>query len=294
MISTREPPCSRDLAHWLRSGRSSGKKSAQRRNSKSSMSARLSPPTRAPLLRGEERGRTRRPWSPWYRHHRPIRRRDSIFALGRSPQKRRAGSRAADAESGQSGFRSRGGAPGLRCKDRISSVAPDVSARSRNHLRLVESALRLLALVQGNGNHLDRPRPRREDRPSGHRLFQLGNRLCQHAPQKCRRRTNLLNFEQMNQVAQFTVITSIGNRPLERRVHAPTKRAPRLPVNRLLAIRFSALHAGWKAQGFSADGAVGSLERLQREQTGSTDGKAGNSKQRGATDATIGGKESEE
>ena len=50
----------------------------------------------------------------------------------------------------------------------------------RDHLCLVESALRLLARIQGNGDHRDRAA---EERPNRHRLFQLGNRLRQHAPQ---------------------------------------------------------------------------------------------------------------
>ena len=43
---------------------------------------------------------------------------------------------------------------------------------SRDHLSLVESALRLLAPMQRDGNH--------RDHSNRHRLFQVGNRLCQH------------------------------------------------------------------------------------------------------------------
>ena len=96
---------------------------------------------------------------------------------------------------------------------------------SCDHLRLVESALRLLARMQGNGD--DR------DHANGHRLFQVGNRLRQHAPQNCRCGTYLLELEQMDQVAQFTVIAAVGDGALERRIHALTEQAPRLSAIRL-------------------------------------------------------------
>ena len=110
----------------------------------------------------------------------------------------------------------------------------------RDHLCLVESALCLLAGMQGNGNDPDRAG---EECPNGHRLFQLGNRLGQHASQNRRRGTNLLKLEQMDQVAQFPVIATIGDRPLERRIRALAEQASRLNVNaiRLSAIRLSAI-----------------------------------------------------
>jgi len=95
----------------------------------------------------------------------------------------------------------------------------------------------LLARVQRNWNH--------RDRSNGHRLFQVGNRLCQQAPQNCRCGTNLLELEQMNQVAQSSVIATVRNRPFVWRIHALTEQAPRLPVNRLFAIRLSAINADW-------------------------------------------------
>ena len=93
------------------------------------------------------------------------------------------------------------------------------------HFSLVESALRLLARMQGNRNH--------RDPPNRHRLFQVGNRLCHHAPQNYRRGTHLLELKQMDQVTQFAVIATVGDGPLERRIHALTKQAPRLSAIRL-------------------------------------------------------------
>jgi hypothetical protein len=125
-------------------------------------------------------------------------------------------------------------------------------------------------------------------------MFQVGNRLCQQAPQNCRRRTNLLELEQMDQVAQFTVIAAVGDRPLKRRIHALAEQAPRLPAIRLFAIRLSALNADWEVQGFSANRAVRPLQRSQRDQTGFTNRKSGNSDQWETTDTAIGGKKREE
>ena len=54
----------------------------------------------------------------------------------------------------------------------------------------------------------------------------------QSSPPACapnpRRRPNLLELEQMNQVAQSAVIATVSGRPLERRLLARTKHAPRL------------------------------------------------------------------
>src|SRR5208337_4139037 len=126
-------------------------------------------------------------------------------------------------------------------------------------------------------------------RARGHRLVQVGNRLRQHASQHCRRGTNLLKLEQMNQVAQSAVIAAVGDRPLERRIRALTKHAPRLSTP-----HFFAIHIGRDMQGLSANLAVRPLQRSQREQTVFTNWKPGNSKERGTTDTAIGRKESEE
>lgn len=66
---------------------------------------------------------------------------------------------------------------------------------------------------------------------SEHRLSQVGNRLGQHASQNRRRATNLRKLEQMDQVAQFTVIAAVGDRPLERRIGALAEQAPGLNFN---------------------------------------------------------------
>src|SRR5713101_882736 len=157
---------------------------------------------------------------------------------------------------------------------------------SCNHLCLIESALCLLARMQGNGDDRDRPT---EDGPYRHRLLQVGNRLRQHAPQNCRRGTNLLELEQMDQVAQFTVIAAVGNRALERRIFTLAEQAPRFRT-----IRLRPMNVGWEIQGFSANGAVRPLKRSKPTQTSFTNGKPGNSNQRGTTDTAIGGKKREE
>ena len=79
--------------------------------------------------------------------------------------------------------------------------------------------------MQGDGNH--------RDHSNRHRLFQVSNRLCQHPPQNCRCGAHLLELEQMDQVAQFTVIAAVGNRPFVGRIHALTEQAPRLCAIRL-------------------------------------------------------------
>ncbi len=159
----------------------------------------------------------------------------------------------------------------------------------RNRLRLIESALRLLALIERNGNH--------RDRSHGHSLFHAGNRLRQHAPQNCRRRTNLLKLEQMDQVAQSAVIAAIGNRPLERRINAPAERAPRVfnfSFSLIRTIRLCAIDPGRDTQGLSANHAVLPLQRPQRAQTTLANGKPGNSQKWGTADTAIGRKKREE
>ena len=101
--------------------------------------------------------------------------------------------------------------------------------------------------------------------PHGHHRFQVGNRLCQHAPQNCRRGTNLLELEQMDQVAQSAVIAAVGNRPLKRRIRALAEQAPRLSAQ----LRFAAPRSniGREVQGLPANRAVRPLQRLQCEQT---------------------------
>ena len=93
----------------------------------------------------------------------------------------------------------------------------------------------------------------------------------------------------MDQVAQSTVITTVGHRPLERRIFTLTEHAPRFP-----AIRLPPINVGWETQGFSANGAVRPLQRSKRDQASLTNGKPGNSNQRGTTDTAIGGKKREE
>src|SRR5260370_35739163 len=93
----------------------------------------------------------------------------------------------------------------------------------------------------------------------------------------------------MDQVVQSTVITAVGHRPLERRIFTLTEHAPRFP-----AIRLPPINVGWEIQGFSANGAVRPLQRSKRKQTALTNGKPGNSNQRGTTDTAIGGKKTAE
>ena len=107
---------------------------------------------------------------------------------------------------------------------------------------------------------------------------------------------NLLKLEQMDQVAQFPVIPTIGDRPLKRRIRALAEQASRLNVNaiRLSAIRLSEINVSWQVQGFPANGAVRSLQGPQRDQTASTNGEPGNFDEGGTTNTAIGGEQSEE
>src|SRR6266853_4096132 len=105
----------------------------------------------------------------------------------------------------------------------------------------------------------------------------------------------------MDQVAQFTVIAAIGDRPLERRIRALAEKAPRLNFNaihlsaiRLSAIRPCTIHVSRYVQSLSANGAVRSLQRPQRDQTGFTNGEPGNFDEWGTTNTAIGGEQSEE
>ncbi len=93
----------------------------------------------------------------------------------------------------------------------------------------------------------------------------------------------------MDQVAQSTVITTVGHRPLERRIFTLAEQAPRFRT-----IRLRPINVGWEIQTFSANGAVRPLQRSKRKQTTLTYGKPGNSNQRGTTDTAIGGKKREE
>jgi hypothetical protein len=101
----------------------------------------------------------------------------------------------------------------------------------------------------------------------------------------------------MDQIAQFSVVTTIGDCPLKRRIGALTEEATRF-ARRLFAFRVSALHTGREVQGdvqgFSAHAAIRPLEWAKREYTGLTNGKPGNSNQGGTTDTAISGEESEE
>ena len=78
-----------------------------------------------------------------------------------------------------------------------------------NDVCLVESALRLFLRVQRHGNNRDGAG--RQGR------FQGGDGIGQHASQNRRDRTNLVELEQVDQIAQCAVIAAIGNRPLKRR-----------------------------------------------------------------------------
>ncbi len=149
-----------------------------------------------------------------------------------------------------------------------------------DHLRLVEAALCLLAGMErdrdnGDGSH-------------GHYALKFSHRLSQYSPQNGRSRPNLLELEQMNQVAQFAAITAVGDGPLKWRIGALTQQAARLAIGSYW------IDARRPVQRLTANRAVRTQERSECEQTGSTYGEARNSEQWGTTDTAIGGKESEE
>jgi len=92
--------------------------------------------------------------------------------------------------------------------------------------------------------------------PDRHRLFQVGNRFCQHASQNCCRGTNLLELEHMDQIAQPTGIAAVRDRPLEGRIDALTKQAPNLATIRLSAIRLFAIKVARQVHRCSTNSAV--------------------------------------
>jgi len=101
----------------------------------------------------------------------------------------------------------------------------------------------------------------------------------------------------MDQVAQPSLITAVGDRSHKRSIGALTEKAPRFPLTLapiLTAIRLRQINADWAVQRFSANGAVRPLQRSKREQTCFTNGKSGNSKEWRTTDSTIGREKSEE
>jgi hypothetical protein len=98
----------------------------------------------------------------------------------------------------------------------------------------------------------------------------------------------------MDQVAQLTVIATVGDGPLEGRIHALTEQAPRLSAIRLEGVNAGWIDAGWAVPRFSANGAVRPFQRSKSDQTGFTNGKPGNSEQWETTDTAIGGKKREE
>jgi hypothetical protein len=151
----------------------------------------------------------------------------------------------------------------------------------RNHFRLVEPALRLLVSVQRNGDH--------DNRPNGHRLLQAGDGSGQCAPQNPGCRTNLLELQQVNQVAQSAFVAAVGNRSLKRRIHPLTEQAPRLATLR----RIPTKRAG-EVQDLATDNAVRPGQRSKGEQARFTNGKAGNADQWGTADTAVGGEKSEE
>jgi hypothetical protein len=123
-----------------------------------------------------------------------------------------------------------------------------------NHLRLVESALGLLALVQGHGNH--------QNFPTGHHLFQIGNDFRQHMAENYGSGSNLLELKQMNQVAQSAVVATASNRPLKWRIRPLAEQTPRLRIIQHTTLRRSAIKIRRCVQRLTANGAVRPLQRF--------------------------------
>ena len=144
-----------------------------------------------------------------------------------------------------------------------------------DQLRLIESALGLLARMQRDGN--DRDHAFRDS------SLELLDHLGQHAPQDTRRGTNLLVFQQMDQVAQTAVVTPIGKGLLEWRLDALAQPAERI----------AASHKGGGEERFPANAAELARQGPQRVETALTNREARNLNQRGTANAAVGGKESE-
>ena len=156
---------------------------------------------------------------------------------------------------------------------------------SRYYLRLIESSLRLFALVQRNRNN--------RDLPHRHRLFKLGHCLGQRASQNRRSRPNLLEFQDMDQIAQATVITSIGNRALKRRINALAKQTPDV-IGTRIGIRVNPIEVRRQVHRRATHSAIRTSQRLQTRYAVDTNWKTGNSDQRGVADTAIGREKSEE
>src|SRR6476660_7549944 len=81
-----------------------------------------------------------------------------------------------------------------------------------NRFSLVEAALSPLRNVQ-----------RHRDDENRSNEFQLGNGLCEHATQNCRCRMHLIVFQQVYQLAEFTVIRAVSHCSLIRRASPPAQ-----------------------------------------------------------------------
>src|ERR1035438_5283066 len=182
--------------------------------------------------------------------------------------------------------------PQQHASTKLKSFRPRklVQRAAGDSLRLIESALRLLFLMQRNRNDGDG-----SDR---NRLFQTGNGARQGAPQYFRGGRNLLEFKEMNQVAQPAFVAPIGNGALEGRIDALAEQAANF-VKVCFFFSFECFAAieiigAREVQGLSADRTIRSLQRAQCLQARLTNRKAGNLKEGRTTDTAIGGKESEE
>ena len=102
----------------------------------------------------------------------------------------------------------------VRTRHAVSNFAPSttecLSRSPRDEFRLIEPALTTLRRVQRDGNHQYRFRD-----------IQLADRLGQHPAEYIRSGLDLPIFQQMNQLAQFAIIRTVGASLVKQRSRLP-------------------------------------------------------------------------
>jgi hypothetical protein len=156
---------------------------------------------------------------------------------------------------------------------------------SRNHFGLVESAMRLFARMQGHGHY--------GDRPGGKRRIESGDGVREQTAQYGGGGANLVEFEEMDEIAERAVIASVGYCSLEWRMLMLTD--PATDVGSVDAA--GSLQTGHSPRGaevLSADVASAGFQGREGLEAILANWEAGNFKQWGSTDTAIGGKKRKE
>ena len=152
-----------------------------------------------------------------------------------------------------------------------------------DQLRLIEFPLTQFSGVQRNRHHQNFFR--------GKKWLQIFDRLREHASQHIRRRTNLVVFEQMNQLPQSAFITPVGGGLDVWRFKTAAQSAKSLAGCRRESLSRECKGAH---QSLAADGAESASDRRHRMQAIFTHWKPGNVYQGSTAEATIGRKQRRE